>query len=131
MAWMPKVTVSCVTVQKKRLFRMIGHVNRNNGVQLMKLQSWNMQALESAVRKKKQIVLNEEELKQQRSRQQSPEKPSLLQRMLLTVRRGGGAQALEHTIAALREEVLARIPQSCTMPKHLPHAHRMHWKYMG
>jgi len=90
-----------------------------------------MQALESAVRKKKQIVLNEEELKQQRSRQQSPEKPSLLQRMLLTVRRGGGAQALEQTIAALREEVLARMPQSCTMPKHYPHAHRMHWRYKG
>ncbi len=88
-----------------------------------------MQALESAVRKKKQIVLNKEELKQQRSRQQSPEKPSLLQRMLLTVRRGGGAQALEQTIAALREEVLVRILHFCTMPKHNPHAHRLHWTY--
>ena len=64
-----------------------------------------MQALESAVRKKKQVVLSEEELRQQRSRAQSPEKPSLLQRMLLTVRRGDGAQALEHNIATLKEEV--------------------------
>ena len=64
-----------------------------------------MQALESAVRKKKQVVLSEEELRQQRLRAQSPEKPSLLQRMLLTVRRGDSAQALEHNIATLKEEV--------------------------
>lgn len=57
------------------------------------------------MRKKKQILLNEEELKQQRSRGSSPEKPGLLQRMLLSVRRSGSTQALEQTIANLREEV--------------------------
>ncbi len=67
------------------------------------------------MRKKKQIVLSEEELRQQRSRAQSPEKPSLLQRMLLTVRRGGGVQALEQNITALKEEVLFRMP----LPPHV------------
>ena len=64
-----------------------------------------MQAMESAVRKKKQILLSEEELRQQQARAQAPEKPSLLRRVLQGVRRSGGAQAMEQTLAALREEV--------------------------
>ena len=67
-----------------------------------------MQAIESAVRKKKQILLSEEELRQQRARAQAPEKPSLLRRVLQGVRRSSRAQALEQTLAALREEV--RLP---------------------
>ena len=68
-----------------------------------------MQAMESAVRKKKQILLSEEELGQQRARAQAPEKPSLLRRVLQGVRRSGGVQALEQTLAALREEVRLRL----------------------